>query len=91
MSEDKLPALGKIHPAFFDRVIYPKLGAPSGDVVIGPRHGVDYGVLRVGPKYLASRRTPFSSSPRSASPGPPGSASTSSSATSPSRGSRRAT
>ena len=27
MSQDKLPDLGKIHPAFFDRVIYPKLGA----------------------------------------------------------------
>ncbi len=50
MSEEKLPDLGKIHPAFFDRVIYPKLGAPSGDIVIGPRHGVDYGVLRVGGK-----------------------------------------
>jgi hydrogenase maturation factor len=59
MSEDKLPELGKIHPAFFDRVIYPKLGAPSGDVVIGPRHGVDYGVLRVGPKYLAFSTDPF--------------------------------
>ncbi|OGD13328.1 MAG: hypothetical protein A2W20_03045 [Candidatus Aminicenantes bacterium RBG_16_66_30] len=59
MSEDKLPELGKIHPAFFDRVIYPKLGAPSRDVVIGPRHGVDYGVLRVGPKYLAFSTDPF--------------------------------
>ena len=59
MSEEKLPDLGKIHPAFFDRVIYPKLGAPSGDIVIGPRHGVDYGVLRVGGKYLAFSTDPF--------------------------------
>lgn len=59
MSEDKLPELGKIHPAFFDRVIYPKLGAVSGDVVIGPRHGVDYGVIRVGGRYVAFSTDPF--------------------------------
>ncbi|MCJ7486614.1 MAG: AIR synthase family protein, partial [Candidatus Aminicenantes bacterium] len=59
MSEDKLPDLGKIHPAFFDRVIYPKLGAVSGDVVIGPRHGVDYGVIRVGGRYMAFSTDPF--------------------------------
>jgi hydrogenase maturation factor len=59
MRDDKLPDLGKIHPAFFDRVIYPKLGAPGGDIVIGPRHGVDYGVLRVGGKYLAFSTDPF--------------------------------
>ena len=59
MSEDKLPDLGKIHPAFFDRVIYPRLGAASGDVVIGPRHGVDYGVIRVGGLYMALSTDPF--------------------------------
>jgi len=59
MSEEKLPELGKIHPAFFDRVIYPKLGAASGDVVIGPRHGVDYGVIRVGGRYMAFSTDPF--------------------------------
>lgn len=59
MSQEKLPDLGKIHPAFFDRVIYPKLGVPSGDIVIGPRHGVDYGVLRFGGKYLAFSTDPF--------------------------------
>ena len=59
MSEDKLPDLGKIHPDFFDRVIYPSLGAASGDVVIGPRHGVDYGVIRVGDRYIALSTDPF--------------------------------
>ena len=47
MNIEKLPELGKIHPEFFDRVIYPRLGTYSEDVVIGPRHGVDYGVLKV--------------------------------------------
>jgi len=59
MSDEKLPDLGKIPPAFFDRVIYPKLGAASPDLVIGPRHGVDYGVLRVGGRYLALSTDPF--------------------------------
>ncbi|MBM4143719.1 MAG: hypothetical protein FJ225_09050 [Lentisphaerae bacterium] len=59
MSDDRLPELGKIHPAFFDRVIYPRLGAPGADIVIGPRHGVDYGVIRVGGRYMAFSTDPF--------------------------------
>lgn len=59
MSEEKLPELGKVHPAFFDRVIYPHLGAKNRDVVIGPRHGIDYGVIKVGGKYLAFSTDPF--------------------------------
>ncbi len=59
MNTDKLPELGKIHPDFFDRVIYPRLGADDKNIVIGPRHGVDYGVLKVGDKYLAISTDPF--------------------------------
>lgn len=58
MSQAKLPPLGKIPPAFFDRVIYPRLGARDASVVIGPRHGVDYGVVRAGAKYLALSTDP---------------------------------
>jgi len=56
---EKLPELGKIHPAFFDRVIYPYLGAKDKKIVIGPRHGVDYGVIKVGRQYLAMSTDPF--------------------------------
>jgi len=59
MNEEKLPELGKIHPAFFDRVIYPRLGAADKNILIGPRHGVDYGVLKVGDKCLAMSTDPF--------------------------------
>jgi hydrogenase expression/formation protein HypE len=59
MSKEKLPELGKIHPEFFDKVIYPRLGAKDKDIVIGPRHGVDYGVLRIGNKCLAMSTDPF--------------------------------
>jgi len=59
MSALKLPDLGKIHPEFFDRVIYPRLGAPDDCIVIGPRHGVDYGVVRIGDKVMALSTDPF--------------------------------
>ncbi|MFH1710571.1 MAG: AIR synthase family protein [bacterium] len=59
MNNEKLPELGKIHPEFFDRVIYPRLGVKDKNIIIGPRHGVDYGVLKVGSKYLAMSTDPF--------------------------------
>jgi len=59
MNEERLPELGKIPPAFFDRVIYPRLGAKDANIVIGPKHGVDYGVVRVGNRYLAMSTDPF--------------------------------
>lgn len=59
MSQDNLPDLGKVPPAFFDRVIFPRLGATSADIVLGPRHGVDYGVLRIGARCLAFSTDPF--------------------------------
>ena len=59
MTTEKLPELGKIHPEFFDRVIYPHLGAEDKNIIIGPRHGVDYGVLRIGSEYLAMSTDPF--------------------------------
>jgi hydrogenase expression/formation protein HypE len=59
MSAQKLPDLGKIHPEFFDRVIFPRLGAPDDSIVIGPRHGVDYGVIRIGDVVMALSTDPF--------------------------------
>lgn len=52
--------LGKINPAVFDGLIYPRLGAPSPDILAGPMHGVDCGVVRVAPgKVLAMTADPF--------------------------------
>ena len=59
MDQERLPELGKIHPRFFDRVIYPRLGVPNDDIIIGPRHGVDYGVIRVGGQAIAMSTDPF--------------------------------
>ncbi len=57
--QNRLPELGKIPPAFFDEVIYPHLGAVDPSVIIGPRHGVDYGVIRVGGECIALSTDPF--------------------------------
>ncbi|MFH0887363.1 MAG: AIR synthase family protein [bacterium] len=57
--DQELPALGKIPPEFFDRVIYPRLGVKDSDIMIGPRHGVDYGVLKCGDKCMAMSTDPF--------------------------------
>lgn len=52
--------LGKINPAVFDGLIYPRLGAPSPDILAGPMHGVDCGVVRVAPgRVLAMTADPF--------------------------------
>jgi len=45
---EKLPAMGKISPEFFDRVILPNLGATSEKVLVGPRHGMDVGIVELG-------------------------------------------
>ena len=42
--------LGKIDEKFFNEVIYPKLGAEDGKVIVKPQHGVDFGVVDLGEK-----------------------------------------
>jgi hydrogenase maturation factor len=56
----ELPTEGKINPAVFDGLIYPRLGAPSKDILAGPMHGVDCGVVRVAPgRVMAMTADPF--------------------------------
>ena len=40
--------LGKVDREFFEAYIYPHLGADRDDVALGPRHGVDFGVVDLG-------------------------------------------
>ena len=56
----EMPLEGKINPAIFDGLIYPRLGAPSKDILEGPMHGVDCGVVRVAPgRVMAMTADPF--------------------------------
>jgi len=59
MAENLLPELGKIHPEFFDQVIFPRLGKKDDSVLIGPRHGIDYGVVKLKDTCLAFSTDPF--------------------------------
>ena len=48
----RLPAIGKLGPEVFDEIIFPNLGAKDPSVLVGPTHGVDFGVVEVGDKAL---------------------------------------
>jgi hydrogenase expression/formation protein HypE len=52
--------LGKIDREFFERVVFPRLGADRADVAIGPRHGVDFGVLSVEDSAVVLATDPVS-------------------------------
>ncbi|MFQ5706346.1 MAG: AIR synthase family protein [bacterium] len=53
-----LPELGKIRRKFFDEVIYPRLGAEDSSVLMGPQHGVDFGVIEIGENVLVHSTDP---------------------------------
>jgi hydrogenase expression/formation protein HypE len=51
MSE--IPEIGKISAAIFNELIYPRLGAASEKVLVGPQHGVDAGIVEIGNKAVS--------------------------------------
>lgn len=56
--KEKLPEIGKISQQVFEELIYPRLGAKSRNVLVGPMHGVDTGIIRVGNRALALTTDP---------------------------------
>jgi hydrogenase expression/formation protein HypE len=56
---DGLPALGKVPPEFFNRVIYPKLGSDDPALMVKPQHGVDFGVVDLGEDVMVLSTDPF--------------------------------
>jgi hydrogenase maturation factor len=56
---DKLPPLGKIHPEFFNKVIYPRLGKKDPSVIVKPQSGVDFGVVDLGDQVMVLSTDPF--------------------------------
>jgi hydrogenase maturation factor len=59
MRINKLPKLGKIHPDFFDRHIYRKLGKPDPSILVKPQNGVDFGVVDLGSRVMVVSTDPF--------------------------------
>jgi len=54
----KLPEIGKISPEVFNELIYPRLGAKRKEVLVGPQHGVDVGIVEIGNKAVALTTDP---------------------------------
>ena len=44
----ELPAIGKVSPDVFASLIYPRLGHPRPEVLVGPRNGVDVAIVDLG-------------------------------------------
>ena len=55
---NQLPEIGKIPPEIFNELIYPRLGAKSQAVLVGPQHGVDVGIIEIGDKAVALTTDP---------------------------------
>jgi hydrogenase expression/formation protein HypE len=51
MSE--MPEIGKISPEIFNELIFPRLGAKSSNILVGPQHGVDVGIVEIGGKAVS--------------------------------------
>ncbi len=56
MSE--LPEIGKISPEVFNELIFPRLGAKSNKILVGPQHGVDVGIVEIGDKAVSFTADP---------------------------------
>ena len=51
---------GKVTRAFFEERIATRLGANRADVSLGPKHGVDFGVVSVGDRAVVTATDPVS-------------------------------
>ncbi|MEO0049541.1 MAG: AIR synthase family protein [candidate division WOR-3 bacterium] len=54
----KLPEIGKISPEVFNELIFPHLGAENKHILVGPQHGVDVGIVKIGNKAVAMTSDP---------------------------------
>jgi hydrogenase expression/formation protein HypE len=60
MATNELPVVGKISPEIFSEIIYPQLGRPRKELLVGPQHGVDAGILDLGNgRVMAITTDPF--------------------------------
>ncbi|RLC41317.1 MAG: AIR synthase, partial [Candidatus Coatesbacteria bacterium] len=54
----ELPDIGKISQDVFNELIYPRLGAKSNKVIVGPYHGIDVGIVEIGNRAVAMTTGP---------------------------------
>ena len=53
-----MPEIGKISPAIFNELIFPRLGAKSDNILVGPQNGVDVGIVEIGGKAVSFTTDP---------------------------------
>ncbi len=56
--DTEMPEIGKISPQIFQELIFPRLGAHSDSVLVGPQHGVDVGIAEIGGKAMSFTTDP---------------------------------
>ncbi|PWB67001.1 MAG: AIR synthase [Deltaproteobacteria bacterium] len=44
----QMPEIGKVSPDIFEQIILPRLGRRHPEILVGPRHGVDVGIVDLG-------------------------------------------
>ena len=55
---NEMPEIGKISPEIFNELVFPRLGAKSADVLVGPQHGVDVGIVEIGDRVASFTTDP---------------------------------
>ncbi len=58
MATSEMPEIGKISPDIFSELIFPRLGAKSDKIIVGPQHGVDVGIVEIGGKAVSFTTDP---------------------------------
>jgi len=58
MITNEMPEIGKISPVIFNELIFPRLGARSDKVLVGPQNGVDVGIVEIGGKAVSFTTDP---------------------------------
>jgi hydrogenase expression/formation protein HypE len=58
MKMNEMPEIGKISPEIFNELIFPRLGAKSDKIIVGPQHGVDVGIAEIGGKAVSFTTDP---------------------------------
>jgi hydrogenase maturation factor len=60
-----LPTLGKVDQEFFNKVIFKRLGSKKPEILVGPGHGRDNAIVRIGEgRVMAITSDPISIIPR---------------------------
>jgi len=54
----EIPEIGKISAEIFEELIFPRLGAASDSVLVGPKHGTDVGIVEIGGKAVSMTTDP---------------------------------